>query len=228
MLLRHYFQKRGLADKTRLSLYTMEGAPMMTAGPEMGKFVRDSLAERNIAFHPLKKTLKVDRGKRTIQFEDSSEARYDLLIAVPPHEAPAVVRETGLLNQSGWLPVNPKSLLAVEGAHPTFAIGDVTVAPLPGRFKPDTPLVLPKAGVFAERQARVVAANIAARILGKNPSEVYDGKGYCYIEMGDGHAVRGDGSFYEMPHPTMTRRTPDRMQFEEKLAWAENWMKTNL
>jgi len=229
MLLHHYFHKRGLLDKTRLSFYTVEGRPMATAGPEMGQFIQEELARRNIAYHPQKRTKSVDPAKRTVIFEDGGEARYDLLIAIPPHEAPRAVRESGLTNPSGWIPADPKTLKITSGdTDRVFAIGDVTVIPLPGRFKPDTPLVLPKAGVFAERQGRVVAAQIAARILGKEPAEVFDGTGFCYIEMGDRHAVRGDGFFYELPHPTMSRRVPSMTQFEEKQAWAQSWVKTNL
>lgn len=229
MLLHHFFHLRGALDRTRLSLYTFEGAPMMTAGAAMGQFIQDELAKRNIAFHPQKRTRSVDPAQRVVRFEDGSETRYDLLIAVPPHEAPRAARDSGLTNPSGWIPADPKTLKLASGdTDRVFAIGDVTVIPLPGRYRPDAPLVLPKAGTFAEGHGKVVAAQIAARVLGKEPKEVYGGQGYCYIEMGDRHAVRGDGSFYDMPHPTMSRRVPDMTQYEEKLEWARKWMGTNL
>ncbi len=50
---------------------------------------------------------------------------------------------------------------------------------------------------------------IGAHILGREPEELFDGKGFCYIEVGGGHAMRGDGSFFELPRPTMNPRTPD-------------------
>jgi hypothetical protein len=46
--------------------------------------------------------------------------------------------------------------------------------------------------------------------------------------MGDRHAVRGEGDFYALPHPMMIRRTPDMIQYEEKLAWITQFIKTNL
>ena len=88
--------------------------------------------------------------------------------------------------------------------------------------------MLPKAGVFAEAQGKVVAANIAATIEGKEPTEDFPGKGYCYIEMGDNHAVRGDGSFFDLPNPTMVHRIPDLMQYEEKLEWVRKWPREHL
>jgi sulfide:quinone oxidoreductase len=100
--------------------------------------------------------------------------------------------------------------------------------PLPGRFQPDAPLTLPKAGTFAESQAAVVAARIAAHVLGKDPSEVFAGRGYCYIETGTDAAMRGDGSFFDLPHPNMTATEPDARQAMEKRLWVEKWMKTYL
>jgi sulfide:quinone oxidoreductase len=80
-------------------------------------------------------------------------------------------------------------------------------------------LALPKAGVFAAAQGRVVAHRIAARILGRPPEETFDGKGYCYLETGAGRAVKADGSFFELPHPVMAKRPPDEAQWRDKLDW---------
>jgi len=91
--------------------------------------------------------------------------------------------------------------------------------PLPGRYKPDVALSLPKAGVFAEAQGRVVAHQIAAKVLGSVPRETFDGTGYCYLETGGGRAVKADGSFFELPHPVMRKQPPDEAQFRGKLDW---------
>ena len=53
--------------------------------------------------------------------------RY-LLLAVPPHRAPAVVREAGLPGPSGWIPVDPRTLQTKFAG--VFAVGDVTAIPL--------------------------------------------------------------------------------------------------
>jgi sulfide:quinone oxidoreductase len=87
------------------------------------------------------------------------------------------------------------------------------------------PLVLPKAGVFAEAHGRVVAHQIAAEVLGQEAAETFDGLGYCYIETGDQQAVRGDGEFFALPHPQMTAQPADLAQ---KQAWAEEWVKRYL
>jgi sulfide:quinone oxidoreductase len=227
MLMAHDLKKRGIAGKVHV--YTLEGAPMATAGPEIGAYIRKSLEERGVQFHPMKRTKLVDGARKAIVFEDGSEAKYDLLVAVPPHVAPNCVRDSGLTNPAGWIPVDLKTLrLTAPGVERVFAIGDVTSVPLPGRFKPETPLVLPKAGVFASGQAYAVATQIFSEVLKTERPLEYAGKGFCYIEMGDRHAARGDGSFFEMPNPTMRRTEPSMNLFDEKREWVAKFMRDNL
>lgn len=230
MLLHARLKERGLRERTHLSLYTVEKSPMATAGPRMGEIIRGALAERAIEFHAQAQVHNVEPENKVVVLEDGTKVPFDLLIAVPPHETPAVVGESGLGGPSGWIPVDPTTLELGASPHPhrVFAIGDVASVPLPGRFQPDAPLTLPKAGTFAESQAAVVAARIAAHVLGKDPSEVFAGRGYCYIETGTDAAMRGDGSFFDLPHPNMTATEPDARQAMEKRLWVEKWMKTYL
>jgi sulfide:quinone oxidoreductase len=221
MLLQAFFAGRGLSGRVRLSVHTAEGAPMATAGPEMGQFIVGALTARDIGFFPKQVTSRVDTVSRRVVFDDGRDVAFDLLIAIPPHEAPAVVREAGLTGPSGWVPVDPATLAVRQpaGVEGIFAVGDVTSLPLPGRFKPDMPLSLPKAGVFAAAQGRVAAHHIAARILGTTPAETFDGRGFCFLETGAGRAVRAEGAFFAQPHPAMAKREPDEAQFRDKLEW---------
>jgi sulfide:quinone oxidoreductase len=225
MLLRHHFNQRGLGDKVRISLHTVEGAPMATAGPQMGQFIRSALAERGITLHNVKKTKAVNAAQRVVEFEDGSTVRYDLLIAIPPHEPPRAVRHSGLTAESGWIPVDPATLQMRGPSRPCFAIGDVCGVPLPGRFRPELPLALPKAAVFAQAQGEIVAAQIAANVLGKPAQAKFDGKGYCYIELGAGLAVKGEGEFFAVPHPSMAGQTPSAEQYQAKVEWVEEWVR---
>jgi len=221
MMLHHAFERRGLGGKARIAIYTVEGAPMATAGPEMGNQIKAELAQRGIAFHPQQKTVRIDAATRRIVFEDGAEAGFDLLIAVPPHEAPKVVRDAGLVNPSGWVPADPQTLEAKspEAAGRVYAAGDVTAVALPGRYKPDMPLSLPKAGVFAHAHGEVIAHQIAAQLAGTAPGATFDGVGYCYLETGGGRAIKADGSFFALPNPVMRKQPPDEAQFRDKLDW---------
>lgn len=227
ILLQQALEERGLGGKSRIAIHTAEGAPMATAGPEMGQYIKSELASRGIEFFGQRAVARAEAAAKRVVFEDGSEARYDLLIAVPPHEAPKLVRDAGLTAASGWIAVDPATMQVRQpaGAQGVYAAGDITVVPLPGRYKPDVGLSLPKAGVFAAAHGRVAAHQIAAAILGK-PSEVaFDGVGYCFLETGSGRAVKADGSFFEMPHPVMRKRAPDEAQLRDKMEWVEGLLR---
>ena len=221
LLLHHYFAGRGGSGKVGLNIYTVEGAPMATAGPAMGAFIKEQLSSRSIGFFPQKSVVRVSDADRRVEFSDGTSAAYDLLISVPPHEAPAVISAAQLTGPSGWIPVDPLTMeiKSPAGQGRVFAIGDVTSVALPGRFKPDVGLSLPKAGTMAEAQGKVVAQRIAALASGQAPTAAFEGKGFCYLETGGGAALRGDGSFFALPHPEMTKQPPNAAQFADKLAW---------
>ena len=89
-------------------------------------------------------------------------------------------------------------------------------------------MLLPKAGVFAEAQAQVVAATIAADIQGQPRPALFDGHGSCYVEVGDGMAAFGSGDFYAYPGPRVKLEPPTtesrraKGEYEQLLdAWFE-------
>jgi sulfide:quinone oxidoreductase len=218
--------ERGLADRSRISIHTVEETPLGAAGPEAGKRLREVLASRGIEFHPGRKASSIDPAARAVMFEDGARARFDLLIAVPVHAAPRAVRDGGLTSEAGWIPVDPRTFLVAsrKGTIPVYAVGDVTVLPLPGRFRPDRPLMLPKAGVFAEAQGKTVARDIAARALGGEAPERFDGKGYCFLETGGGEAMKVEGSFLDLPHPEGRLGEADAATHQLKRDWVERWL----
>jgi sulfide:quinone oxidoreductase len=88
----------------------------------------------------------------------------------------------------GWIPVDP---LTLETAFTdVYAVGDVTS------------VGTPKAGVFAEGQAAVVAAAIIARGRDAGDATTYDGHGLCYIEFGDDEVAQVDVTFMAGQPPT--------------------------
>jgi sulfide:quinone oxidoreductase len=203
MLIADYFRKRGLAAKVEMHLYTPEAQPMPVAGPELGSAVQQLLEKKGIRFHPLHNLVAVEPTARAARFQHDV-ANYDLLVVIPPHRAPQLVRDAGLTNAAGWLPVSARTL---ETSHEhVFAIGDITAIPIPGRWKPDVPLMLPKAGVFAHDQAVIVAARIAAEIEGRKPTESFCGEGYCMLEAGEDLTGFAYGNFFAKPSPQVKMR----------------------
>jgi sulfide:quinone oxidoreductase len=228
MLVEALARRRGIRDSVELSLYTPEPQPMAVAGPAVGEALVDMLSERGIDYHPEQTVTRIDAEAGTLHFGDRA-VPFDLLIGVPPHRAPALVTGAGLTDGTGYVPVHPQTLeiLAdpdnLETQHPNvFAIGDVTAIRLLNS------MLLPKAGVFAEAQAQVVAATIAADIKGDPKPTGYDGQGFCYVEVGEGLAAYGTGDFYAYPAPRVLLESPTpearraKEEYEQLLdAWFE-------
>ena len=224
MLIADLFQKRALRDKVDLHLFTPEPQPMPVAGPELGNAVRKMIEARGIAFHALQKLTAVNPAARSISFDGKESLTYDLLVAVPPHRSPLVVREAGLANQSGWVPVDSATLATKD--ENVYAIGDITAIPLPGRWKPDVPLMLPKAGVFAHAQALIVARRIADRIAGKEARHKFSGEGYCMLEAGEHLAGFAFGQFLAEPSPQVKLRQIGRSWHLGKVLFEKWWLAT--
>lgn len=204
-----------------VAVYTPEPYPMPTAGPVIGGALREALEGRGIGFHPQVQVQAVNDRRLTLS--DGSEAGFDLLVAIPFHQPPAAVRQSALAGPNGWVPVDPGTLATRHDR--VFALGDVTALSLPGRFRPDVPLVLPKAGVFAHRQAEVVAENVAALLEGKEPSgSLFDGKGFCFVEMGEGRAGFGGGEFFATPEPRTFLRPAARQWHWGKDLFERTWL----
>ena len=146
------------------------GAPIPPS-PETSQALLEAFRERNISWVPNHLVRALDPGRRVAILDDDSEMPYDLFLGIPKHRVPDVVAASGM-TEDGWIPVNP---LTLETRFPgVYAVGDVTS------------VGTPKAGVFSEGAARVVAAEIIAGMeKGEQPSG-YDGRGFCYIEFGGG------------------------------------------
>ncbi len=222
MLIADYFQRRGIRDKVKVHLYTPEPQPMPVAGPELGQAVQQLLKSKGVEFHPLHALAKVDVAAKTLVFQQAALGPYDLIVAIPPHRAPKVIQQTGLVNPAGWIPVNPQTM--TSSAERVFAIGDVTAVPIPGRWKPDVPLLLPKAGVFANAQAEVVAARIADEVEGRHPARTFGGDGYCMLEAGGGIAGFAAGNFYAQPAPEVRLQQAGRSWHMGKVLLEKWWL----
>jgi sulfide:quinone oxidoreductase len=222
MLIADVFRARGTRDAVRVRLYTPEPQPMPVAGPALGNAVIEMLAAKGIEFHAGHKLASVDPSKREMHFEGRPPVAYDLLVAIPPHRGPRVIRDAGLANEAGWIPVDRRTLATVHpGVH---AIGDVTAIPIPGRWKPDVPMALPKAGVFAHAQAEVVARRIAADVTGLAADAEFCGDGYCMLEAGGDLAGFAFGNFFAEPAPDVRLRRMGRAWHLGKVLLEQWWL----
>jgi sulfide:quinone oxidoreductase len=218
MLIDDYLRSKGLRDKSDIQIFTPEPQPMPIAGPEVGNTVVFMLNEKGIGFHNNTNVSLIDGSSKQIVFENGSREKYDLLIAIPPHTTPKVIRESGgdLADASGWIPVDPKNMQTKHDR--VYAIGDVTAVKLPSG------MMLPKAATFAFGQAEIVASNIASSVL-ETETRNWDGFGECFIETGSGNAAYGSGSFYSSPKPVINLQIPSKELRERKDVWGKYWTK---
>lgn len=215
-LVEAFCRKRGVRNNTAIHLFTPEHQPMPIAGPVVGEAIADVLHARGIHYHPLYTFKELRPDTRQIVASDGASERVDLLIGVPPHQAPEVVRSSGLLGVSGWIHVDPQTLRTEHDG--VFAIGDITSIRLAdGKM-------LPKAGVFAHAEAGVVANQIASEIRGRQSQASFDGKGYCWIELGDGKAGFASGRFYAEPAPQVRMFRPRRLWHWGKVGFEQWWL----
>jgi sulfide:quinone oxidoreductase len=179
LLVHDFLTARGLRDCSEIALVMPMGVPIPPS-PAASAALLAAFAERGITWHPERLVRELDPAAGVARFGDGTELAYDLFLGVPKHVVPPVVEASGLA-VDGWIPVDPRTL---ETRFPdVYAVGDVTS------------VGTPKAGVFAEGQAAVVADRLAARVRDEATVSAYDGRGVCYLEFGHGHVAKVDVTF---------------------------------
>lgn len=217
LLIDHLFRNRPSRSGVRIRFFTPEGLPLPSAGPEIGNTTLELMMARGIDATFKTKLKEVQSGKAV--FDDGSEILFDLLIAVPPHLCPTVVKEAGLTDETGWIPVDPASMRTAHDG--VYAIGDVASVPTPSGFVP----YLPKAGVFAHGEAEVVANNISVEIRGKGKAKVFDGGGSCFLMTGGAQAAFVKGSWFSTPRPSVKFSAPSRTSYMQRVLFEKYWLR---
>jgi sulfide:quinone oxidoreductase len=200
LLLHDYLSARGVRDACEISIVIPFGRPVPPS-PDTSTALVAAFAERGIAFVPSRRVTSLDGGRSVAVLDDGTEMPFDLFLGVPKHRAPDVVIASGM-TEDGYVPVSPQTL---ETRFPgVYAVGDVAM------------IGVPKAGVFAEGAARVVAASLLATLRGEEQPGPYGGFGSCYIEFGAGLVGRVDVDFLSGPKPTGTFVEPSTALVDEK------------
>jgi sulfide:quinone oxidoreductase len=212
LLINDILVKNGTRNSIDIDIYTPTPISLPVAGAKVSQDVINLLYDNHINFHPLHKIDTVlDMEK--IEFENGNCVNYDLLIGILPHKVPEVVRSSGLIAQGqNWINVNKFSLKT--DYENVFAIGDVT------EIKVNENVAIPKAGVFAEAQAKVVSQQIVDEIVNdknKQSSSRFDGKGFCFMEIGNEKAGYVAADFYHEHGPATILEPPSNESYKKKL-----------
>lgn len=199
-MLHEHFVQHGVDVEMTMAFPMQRPVPVTGA---VSQLFRDGLADRGIQERPQTLVTAIDPTRREAQLAGGETLPYDLFVGIPIHRVPDVVAASGLA-PGGWVTVDQRNL---RTEHPSvYAIGDVCTGPR----------MVPKAGIFAEQAAAVVAADIVASIDGSEPPAPYAGAGICYAEFGGGLVSKVDVNFLGGDQPAAEPHPPSRDYAAEK------------
>ena len=212
LLINDMLVKNGTRDSVDIDIYVPTPIALPIAGTKISQDVVDLLNNNHINFYPLHK-LKTVLDKE-IEFDNGKRINYDLLITIPPHKVPQIVNKSGLLSdiRQKWIAADRFTLRTKY--KNVFAIGDVTEIGL------DQTITIPKAGIFAEGEAKVVSQQIINEIMNNNKKvhpPKYDGKGFCFMEVGNKKAGYIDADFYNVAGPITRLESPSEESYHRKV-----------
>lgn len=173
LLLHDLLVERGIRDRSTVSVVIPMPVPLPPS-PDLSREILQRYEERGIEFVPNTRVTALESdadGAKTALLKSGARLPFDLFLGVPIHRAPQVVLDSGLA-PDGWIPVDKGT--AATSFPGVYAVGDVTS------------VGTPKAGVFAEGAAAVVARQLVASLRGDEAPAGYDGTGRCYVELGGG------------------------------------------
>jgi sulfide:quinone oxidoreductase len=202
LLLHEHLVATGVRDRSTIEVISPMASPVPVS-PSTNEAILTALHERGITYTPGRRVRRLDPAAHVAHLSDEVR-RYDLFVGIPTHRVPAVLDESGLTQGGGdgWVAVNPRTLATPYDG--VYALGDCADAPVP------------RAGVFAETAARAVADDIISQVRRTAPAQPYDGKGSCFIEMGDGRVGMVDADFLSGPEPVAPFYGPSLELAQEK------------
>ena len=200
-----YFRKRGISDKTNV-VFATPGSVIFGV-----KIIADALMKvigrYNIHLKTFYAPIKIDNIKKIIYFKEVStgenkcivnennilkevhtgneimEIPFDFLHLAPPQQAPDFVRNSVLVNDTGWMDVNHNSMQSNKFAN-VFGLGDVAGLPTA------------KTGAAIRKQVPVVVDNLLKIIAKQEPNnKSYDGYSSCPLVTGYGKMVLAEFNY---------------------------------
>ncbi|WP_203567314.1 type III sulfide quinone reductase, selenoprotein subtype [Aestuariimicrobium ganziense] len=213
LLAEDHYRKRRLRHKVDITFATpLDGA---FTRPVAKQTLGDLLVDRSIRVTTDVAVERIDPASQRLVAYDGRELPFDLLVTIPPHTGARVLEGTGLVDDVGFVRVDPHTLRSVVDPS-VFAVGDATNVPTS------------KAGSVAHFQVEHLLENLAAVAEGREPTARFDGHANCFVESGRGQALLLDFSYDVEPLPgtyplpgvgPMSLLKPTRLNHLGKLAF---------
>jgi sulfide dehydrogenase [flavocytochrome c] flavoprotein chain len=163
--------------------------------------------------------VKVNPAGMTVETSFGDEIKADVINIIPPQAAGKIAKDSGLTNETGWCPVNGRTMESTiaKGVH---VIGDSSIAG-----------AMPKSAYAANSQAKVAAAAVVAMMSGKEPG-VPSYLNTCYsmpaekwgISVAGVYKVGEDGKIAAVPNSGgVTPMDAPDWAHEREVEYAYSW-----
>ena len=178
----HLLRRRGLRHRVPMTLLTPEpflGHMGMGGAGTIRQLLEGALEERDITYRTSVAITRITEG--SVEAAGAGETPSVCSIVIPPLAGVAAVASSeGMSNPKGFIPVDDH--YRHQTADGVYAVG-VAVA-LPPVGETPVPVNFPKTGHMTEQMARIAAADLAARLEGREaPTAELSAR--CILDMGD-------------------------------------------
>ncbi|WP_299260010.1 FAD/NAD(P)-binding oxidoreductase [uncultured Kushneria sp.] len=206
-----HWRRSGVLDNINVSFHNAGGA--LFGVPAYIPALMEQVERYNIELEFHQQLMAVDGPGRQAHFviHDADGCQrehvesFDMLHVVPPQRAPALIRDSRLANDVGWLDLHPHTLQHQH--HPAvFGVGDVSATPNA------------KTAAAVRVQAPIVADNVVAYLQGEALSARYQGYGACPLTVSRGQVVLAEFGYGGELMPTLPSWLNDG-QRATGLAW---------
>ncbi len=168
------------------------------------------------------KVISVDTKEKTFQTEFGTRHKIDVGNVIPPQSAAKIAVDAGLVNETGFVPVNPYTFEAVK-AKDIHVIGDANIGG-----------PLPKSGFIANSTSKQAVASAVALLEGREPPKDPVYFDTCYSHVGDDYGISvvgvfrpSDKGFVETPNSGgVSPRGPlaeKKLQRKLEAQYADSW-----
>lgn len=121
-----------------------------------------------------------------LETKEKTTVQYDMLHVTPPMRAPAIIRNSPLADEAGWVDVHPHTLQHQKYEN-VFSLGDCSNLPTS------------KTGAAIRKQYPVVTKNLISIIKGEAPGAKYDGYSSCPLVTGYNTLILAEFNYEKEP-----------------------------
>jgi sulfide:quinone oxidoreductase len=190
-----YLQKRDMLKECKVDFFTH--APGLFAVPMFAKELVKIAERYGIDVHYQHNLVAIDGANNRASFEVVGTDRqgeivtidYDMLHVTPPQSPAAVVKNSALANDAGFIDVHQHTLQHTKYNN-VFALGDAGSTPNS------------KTAAAVRKQAPVVVKHLLALINGRSLDREYDGYGSCPLTTSYGKVIMAEFTYGGKVTPT--------------------------